>query len=166
MAPTFSDPPEHVLWLDSGRVCGIASPEGTKVLLGIGWRFLDLRPGEEWLAGRVPGALNVPLDPELSTPDAPFIAAALRYCRGREVVLYCHWGLSAQQAAARLTAAGAGRTVAMVPGFEGGRDPFGRRLPGWRELGLPIARGPEQQGGAGRNAWAHDLRACMKIGTD
>lgn len=84
---------------------------------------LDVRPTEEFLAGHLPGAINIPPDDveerlaELS-PDRPVVA----YCRGP----YCVYSV---RAARILRARGVETNV-----LEGG-------LPDWRAQGLPVERG-------------------------
>jgi len=90
--------------------------------------IVDVRPPEEFAAGHLPGALNVPL--------AELEARRGKLPRGQEVVAYCRgpYCVLAFEAVARLRAAGhAARRL------EGG-------YPEWKSAGLPIETG----GGAGR----------------
>jgi rhodanese-related sulfurtransferase/DNA-binding transcriptional ArsR family regulator len=84
---------------------------------------LDVRPPEEYAAGHVPGAVNVPL-------------AELERCLGdcdpaKEVVAYCRgpWCVLAYEAVARLREKGV-----KARRLEGG-------LPEWRQAGLPVETG-------------------------
>jgi rhodanese-related sulfurtransferase/DNA-binding transcriptional ArsR family regulator len=84
---------------------------------------LDVRPAEEYAAGHLPGAVNVPL-------------AELERCLGdcdpaREVVAYCRgpWCVLAYEAVARLREKGL-----KARRLEGG-------LPEWRQAGLPVEEG-------------------------
>jgi len=90
--------------------------------------IVDVRPPEEFAAGHLPGALNVPL--------AELEARRGKLPRGQEVVAYCRgpYCVLAFEAVARLRAAGhAARRL------EGG-------YPEWKSAGLPVETG----GGAGR----------------
>jgi rhodanese-related sulfurtransferase len=81
---------------------------------------LDVRSGEEFASGHVPGAVNVPYDQ---------VAARIDELRAaREVVIYCERGPRASKAAAVLS--GAGFSVRHLAGD----------MSGWRAAGLPIAR--------------------------
>ena len=44
----------------------------------------------------------------------------------------------------RLAAAGFDTLRELQHGFEGARDDFGRRLPGWRDSGLPVEAGASE----------------------
>jgi rhodanese-related sulfurtransferase/DNA-binding transcriptional ArsR family regulator len=84
---------------------------------------LDVRPPEEYAAGHLPGAVNVPL-------------AELERCLGdcdpaKEVVAYCRgpWCVLAYEAVARLREKGV-----KARRLEGG-------LPEWRQAGLPVKEG-------------------------
>ncbi len=87
---------------------------------------LDVRPAEEYVAGHLPGAINIPLD-ELAARlhelgDADEIVA---YCRGPHCVL-------AFEAVARLRQSG--RTARRLAGG----------LPEWRLAGLPVEAGTHE----------------------
>lgn len=82
--------------------------------------IVDVRPPEEFAAGHLPGALNVPL--------AELEARRGKLPRGREVVAYCRgpYCVLAFEAVARLRAGGhAARRL------EGG-------FPEWKSAGLPV----------------------------
>jgi len=88
---------------------------------------LDVRPPEEYAAGHLPGALNVPLaDLEDRLSELPKEHEVVAYCRGP----YC---ALAYEAVARLR----------QRGFAARRLEDG--FPEWKKAGLPIERG----GGAG-----------------
>ncbi len=91
---------------------------------------LDVRPEEEFAAGHVPGAVNIPLERlEESLASLP---------QGREVVAYCRGPhcLLAFEAVERLRAAGR-----VARRLEGG-------MPEWRLAGLPVAKETPEEGGA------------------
>ncbi|MEO5365754.1 MAG: metalloregulator ArsR/SmtB family transcription factor [Magnetococcus sp. WYHC-3] len=84
---------------------------------------LDVRPEEEYAAGHLPGAVNIPLKAlEANLAQLP---------AGRDVVAYCRgpWCVLAFEAVVRLRAAG----------FSARRLEDG--LPEWRQAGLPVAAG-------------------------
>jgi len=82
--------------------------------------LLDVRTPEEYAAGHVPGALNIPHD-QLSAR-----LAELEDRRGQQVVVYCESGRRAAHAAETLGGAG----------FEELRHLTGD-MAGWRHAGLP-----------------------------
>ncbi|MEU4160414.1 rhodanese-like domain-containing protein [Actinoplanes sp. NPDC026670] len=82
--------------------------------------LLDVRATDEYAAGHLPGAVNLPLD------DLP--AAATRYA-GQDVVTVCRSGARSVTAARLLAAAGA-----RVQSLAGGTD-------AWRRAGHPIETG-------------------------
>lgn len=82
--------------------------------------LLDVRSPNEYAAGHLPGAVNVPLD------ELPAIAA--RYA-GQDVVTVCHSGARSLSAARVLAAAGA-RVQSLAGGTEA-----------WRQAGHPIETG-------------------------
>ena len=81
---------------------------------------IDVRPGEEYRAGHIPGALSIPLE-ELETRlgELPARKEVVAYCRGP----YC---VMAYEAVARLRARGR-RARRLTDGF-----------PEWRASGLPV----------------------------
>ena len=83
---------------------------------------LDVRPPEEYAAGHVPGAVNIPLkDLEQRLKELPREQEIVAYCRGPHCVL-------AFDAVAQLRA----------QGFQARRMQDG--FPEWREAGLPIEK--------------------------
>ncbi len=81
---------------------------------------LDVRPPEEYAAGHLPGAVNVPLEElEARLAELPEDREVVAYCRGPHCVL-------AFEAVARLRRAGR-----HARRLEGG-------LPEWRQAGLPV----------------------------
>jgi rhodanese-related sulfurtransferase/DNA-binding transcriptional ArsR family regulator len=96
---------------------------------------LDVRPPEEYAAGHLPGALNVPLrELEAQLGRLPRKQEVVAYCRGPYCVL-------AFEAVARLRAQGY-RARRLQDGF-----------PEWKSAGLPVEKGataPKAAPGAGR----------------
>lgn len=87
---------------------------------------LDVRPTEEYAAGHLPGALNIPL--------AELEKNLKRLPRGREIVAYCRgpYCVLAFEAVSRLRAAGI-TARRLQQGF-----------PEWKQAGLPVERDAEQ----------------------
>lgn len=84
---------------------------------------VDVRPAEEYAAGHVPGAVNIPLkELEQRLQSLPRTQEVVAYCRGP----YC---ILAYKAVARLRDAGF-RARRMQEGF-----------PEWRAAGLPVEQG-------------------------
>jgi rhodanese-related sulfurtransferase/DNA-binding transcriptional ArsR family regulator len=84
---------------------------------------LDVRPGSEYAAGHIPGAVSIPLDElESRLGELPARTEVVAYCRGP----YC---VMAPEAVARLRHAGR-RARRLEDG-----------LPEWRLAGLPVAAG-------------------------
>jgi len=84
---------------------------------------VDVRPREEFAAGHLPGALNLPL--------AELEARPRKLRRGREIVAYCRgpYCVLAFEAVARLRARGH-----VARRLEGG-------FPEWKSAGLPVETG-------------------------
>ena len=83
---------------------------------------VDVRPPEEYAAGHVPGAVNIPLkNLEQRLNDLPREQEIVAYCRGPHCVL-------AFDAVAQLRA----------KGFQARRLEDG--FPEWREAGLPVEK--------------------------
>jgi rhodanese-related sulfurtransferase len=84
--------------------------------------FVDVRTPEEYQAGHVPGAVNIPRD------QLPSRLAELEHARDR-LVVYCERGPRAAAAIATLASAG----------FTAVRHLAGD-MAGWRAAGLPIEK--------------------------
>jgi rhodanese-related sulfurtransferase len=82
---------------------------------------LDVRSPEEFAAGHVPGAVNIP------HTELPARLDELEPRRGEEIVVMCERGGRAHKAETMLTNAG----------FENVRDLAGH-MSGWRERNLPV----------------------------
>lgn len=84
---------------------------------------IDVRTPEEYAAGHIPGALNIPFDQvaeRISEVDAP-----------RGVALYCMLGPRARKGEAALLAAGYDSVLHLEGGFAG-----------WQAAGFPVEREP------------------------
>ncbi len=120
----------------------IVTPEETITLLAEGYTYVDVRTEQEFTAGHVPGAVNVPLNHAgaggmVANPDfLPVMQAT--FAKERPLVLGCKMGGRSAKAAAALSQAGFSNLCDMSAGFEGKRDPFGRLTPGWNGEGRPV----------------------------
>ncbi len=100
------------------------SPEEAKRILGEpdrdGWQFLDVREPDEFAAGRVPGAHNIPrgfleVRADLKHPKRdPWLAE-----RDRKLILYCGGGNRSALAARTLGEMGFSHVVSMAEGWTG-----------------------------------------------
>lgn len=84
---------------------------------------VDVRSRDEFAAGHVPGAINLPVD--TVTGDEP----ALKDFRQKPVVVYCHSGRRAAMAAKVLEAKGFTRI-----------EHLSGDMQGWGQSGRPVAR--------------------------
>ena len=115
----------------------IVSPEETAGLLEEGYTYVDVRSEQEFEAGHVPSALNVPIShqgPAGMIPNPDFIQVMEgAFPKEAKLVVGCKMGGRSAKAAAALKQAGFQSLCDMSAGFEGKRDPFGRPVPGWRD---------------------------------
>jgi rhodanese-related sulfurtransferase len=118
-----------------------ASPEEVQALVAEGYVYVDVRTEAEFVAGHPVGALNVPFSSRgVPNPDfIPVIERALG--KDAKIVLACGTGPRSVKAANALIQAGFTNVVDMPCGFSGGRDEFGRPLPGWAQKKLPTETG-------------------------
>ena len=120
-------------------------PADVKPLLesGEGWAYVDVRTVEEFRAGHVPGAWNVPFavrDPSGRMGPNPEFAAVMKktFPAGSRLVLGCAVGGRSQRACELLSSQGYANLVNMQGGFQGMQDESGRVVePGWRQSGFP-----------------------------
>jgi rhodanese-related sulfurtransferase len=121
------------------------SPEETKALLdsGQGFVYLDVRTVQEFDAGHVPGAKNIPFlepGPMGMAINPAFIASvAKNFPKDAKIVCGCQKGGRSYKAAEALLAAGFANVVDMRGGFGGETDHCGCLVnPGWATSGLPV----------------------------
>lgn len=103
--------------------------------------FLDVRSVEEFEAGHVPGAYNIPLLFRTNLgmqPNPAFLAEVERYfARGTQLVLGCRSGVRSERACELLAARGYTALVNLAGGFHGASDASGRLVePGWASAGF------------------------------
>ena len=135
-------------------------PAEAKALLDLseGWKYLDVRSVEEFGAGHPVGAWNVPIfqrGPQGMTPNDDFVAVVAKtFAKDTKLVVGCASGPRSVRACELLAAAGYKDLVNVEGGFMGGRDEYGRAIPGWASSGLPVeASAPPER------SYAHLARA-------
>ena len=124
------------------------TPEEAKSLLdsGEGYVYLDVRTVNEFDAGHVPGAKNIPFvdfDPMRGgmAPNPQFVEIAARnFPKDAKLICGCQRGQRSLMAAQALLAAGFTSVVDMRGGYGGEMDHCGCVVsPGWAPLGLPTS---------------------------
>lgn len=121
------------------------TPEEAAKLLADGYVYVDVRSEPEFEAGHVPGALNVPIShqgPAGMSPNPEFLAVMQQaFGKGEKLVVGCKAGGRSKKAVDQLAQAGFTELSDMSAGWDGSRDAFGRAVPGWSKLGLPVETG-------------------------
>jgi rhodanese-related sulfurtransferase len=121
------------------------TPEEAAALLAQGYVYVDVRSEPEFEAGHVPGALNVPIShqgPTGMTPNPEFLAVMQQaFGKGEQLVVGCKAGGRSKKAVEQLAQAGFSELSDMSAGWDGARDAFGRVVPGWSKLNLPVETG-------------------------
>lgn len=122
------------------------SPEETKQLLDSDpeYIYLDVRTVQEFDAGHVPGAKNIPLmEPAMGRMHLnPHFVEMVEGNFGKEVkvIVGCQVGGRSLKAAEMLLNAGFSKVLEMRGGFGGESDASGHLLfPGWAPRGLPVS---------------------------
>jgi rhodanese-related sulfurtransferase len=121
------------------------SPEEAKSLLesGDGYAYVDVRTVEEFDAGHVPGAKNIPvleLGPSGRMQFNPRFVEVVEanFAKDSNLIIGCQKGARSLRAAQILLEAGYAKAVDMRGGFGGEADAFGRlTFPGWEPSGFP-----------------------------
>ena len=121
-------------------------PEEAKALLdlGEGYTYLDVRTVEEFAAGHVPDAINIPVlvrnpaGPGLQ-PNPEFLdQVGEKVAPDSKVITGCLRGGRSLKAAEILAGNGYTQIVDMRGGYDGEMDPTGAIVfPGWARRGLP-----------------------------
>ncbi len=126
-------------------------PEEAHTLLKEGFSYIDVRNDFEFEQGHPAGAFNVPLiiqtdfGPE---PNESFLDVVKKhFTTDAKLVIGCATGVRSSKATRLLADAGYTNIVDQKAGFNGCRDPFGRKSLGWRDCGLPVEKGQPE----GRN---------------
>lgn len=126
------------------------NPHGARTLLegDDGWVYLDVRTVEEFRAGHVPGAYNVPLL-ELGLggmrPNGGFLEVIARhFTKEARLVVGCKVGGRSMRACELLAAHGYENLVNMDGGFSGRHAETGELVEeGWSGCGFPTATEPQ-----------------------
>jgi rhodanese-related sulfurtransferase len=115
-----------------------------------GYVYIDVRNELEFEQGHPAGAYNVPLTqmtdfgPELNEQFVEVIN--YHFGTDAKLLIGCGIGVSSRKAASLLRDAGYCNVLEVKEGFNGCRDAFGRKSPGWLERGLPVEYGqPESR---------------------
>lgn len=122
------------------------SPEETKELLDSDeeYIYIDVRMVEEFEAGSVPGAKNLPVlerGPARMTPNPNFLAVAeANFDKDAKIITGCLRGGRSMRAAQILVASGYSNVTDMRGGFDGEMAPGGGiAYEGWSRRGLPVS---------------------------
>ncbi len=147
-APRATDESASENWTVVVSNSTLVTPDEAQQLLERGYTYVDVRSESEFLAGHPPGAVNVPLqhvegDRLVDSPEFISVMSAL-FRTTDPLVIGCRSGSRSHVAIMKLEHAGFATLAELRHGFQGARDAFGRRLPGWVQAGLPVAEGSEE----------------------
>jgi len=138
--PVFAMP---VFAMDVKRI----TADETKALLdsGQGYVYLDVRTVEEFDAGHVPGAKNIPFlmaGPAGMAVNPDFVqVVGKNFAKDSKLICGCQKGGRSYKAAEILQSAGYANVVDMRGGFGGETDHCGCVVaPGWASSGKPVAQ--------------------------
>ena len=107
--------------------------------------YLDVRTESEFTAGHPEGAINIPIiffDPATREPSPnPNFQTVVEanIAKSVTIIIGCQAGGRSQRAADMMDQAGYTDVTNMQGGFGGGKNPAGKVVPGWRDVGLPIS---------------------------
>jgi len=110
-------------WRERAQRAGAVSPQDAVRLMNQGAPLLDVRASEEYAAGHIRGARNLPLERLGESLDS------LKRYKDKPVIVYCERGASAAAAMRQLAQQGFGKVVNLRGG-----------LSAWRAEQLPVAR--------------------------
>ena len=108
---------------ERARGAGAVSPQDAVRLMNQGAALLDVRATEEFAAGHIRGARNLPLERLTDSLDG------LKRFKDKPVIVYCEHGANAGTAMRQLAQQGFGKVVSLRGG-----------LSAWRAEQLPVAR--------------------------
>lgn len=119
--------------------------EEAQRLVEEGYLYIDVRNEHEFEQGHPAYAYNVPLTQMTDFGPEPneFFVETINHHFGpkAKLVIGCGLGVTSRRAASLLEQAGYSDIVDVKEGFNGCRDAFGRKSPGWLERGLPVEYG-------------------------
>ncbi|MEZ4372945.1 MAG: rhodanese-like domain-containing protein [Polyangiaceae bacterium] len=117
--------------------------------LADGYRYLDVRSSIEFAAGHAPSAYNIPVmhaGESGFAPNPDFLRVVQgTFALDTPLLLACQAGGRSQIAVKQLEAAGYTRLLELRTGFDGCRDAFGRREPGWGRSGQAVVTGEGEE---------------------
>ena len=121
------------------------SCEEAQRLVEEGYQYIDVRNEREFEQWHPACAYNVPLTQMTDFGPEPneFFVETINRHFGPEakLVIGCGLGATSRRAANLLAQAGYSDLVDVREGYNGCRDAFGRKSPGWLERGLPVEFG-------------------------
>ena len=113
-----------------------------------GYIYLDVRTVEEFAAGHVPGAWNIPVfvsndaSSGLTTNDRFLPVVKANLSKDDRLVIGCRSGRRSARAVQLMRQAGFTHLINMAGGFAGAKDEAGGvAVPGWSMLNYPTKRG-------------------------
>jgi rhodanese-related sulfurtransferase len=123
----------------------VSAEEAKELCEKEGYQYLDVRTEDEFAAGHVKGAHNIPFlvatsGPMKPNPDFSMIVCAV-YAKDTLLCIGCKSGPRSLEAAKRMIADGFTNVVEQRGGFDGARGPFGQITePGWSQKGFPVEK--------------------------
>lgn len=121
------------------------SCEDAQSLVDEGYLYIDVRNEYEFEQGHPACAYNVPLTQMTDFGPEPneFFVETINHHFGptAKLVIGCGLGTTSRAAVHLLQQAGYSDIVDVREGFNGCRDAFGRKSPGWLKRGLPVEYG-------------------------
>ena len=123
----------------------LVSPGEARGLLQRGYTYVDVRSELEFALGRPPRSLNVPwqrVDGDRLVDNPEFVDVMRALFRTSDpLIIGCRSGNRSHAAVAVLLDHGFEHLAELLHGYEGARDDFGCRIPGWSQSGLPCELG-------------------------
>ena len=124
----------------------ITPPEAKKILdENANSIYVDVRSVSEFEEGHPTGAINIPLldyNEEMGgmapNPDFTKVVEGV-LSKDKKILVGCQSGGRSQRACLILEELGFKDLSNVQGGFGGAQSPTGQRIPGWRELGLPVS---------------------------
>ena len=123
----------------------VVTPEQAQALLKEGAVYIDVRNQVEFEQAHPEGAYNVPLILHTDfgpRPNDDFVDIVKRHFPiDGKLVVGCATGVRSNKAVRALVDAGFVNVAHQSAGFNGSRDAFGRKSPGWLDCKLPVETG-------------------------
>jgi rhodanese-related sulfurtransferase len=113
-----------LLWTESRKSGKSVSPaEATRLINKEGATVVDIRPKKEWDAGRITGALNIPL------ADLDRRISEIKADKEKPLIVVCNMGQAAGTATRKLKAAGFRQAIRLQGG-----------MTEWRGQNMPVVK--------------------------